>query len=57
MLLAPLYTVSMYEHTICLQVWRIGLMGYNSKPENVHLVLKAIEDALQHCREAVKPEQ
>ena len=28
------------------QVWRIGLMGYNSKPENVELVLKTLQKVL-----------
>ena len=29
------------------KVWRVGLMGYNARPANVHLVLKAFEDGLQ----------
>ncbi len=29
------------------QVWRIGLMGYNSRPENVKLLLSALKDALE----------
>ncbi len=28
------------------QVWRIGLMGYNSKPENVELILKTLQEVL-----------
>ncbi len=28
------------------QVWRIGLMGYNSKPENVELILKTLQKVL-----------
>ena len=28
------------------QVWRIGLMGYNSKPENVELVLQTLQKVL-----------
>jgi alanine-glyoxylate transaminase / serine-glyoxylate transaminase / serine-pyruvate transaminase len=29
------------------RVWRIGLMGYNSRPENVLLLLRAMERALE----------
>jgi alanine-glyoxylate transaminase / serine-glyoxylate transaminase / serine-pyruvate transaminase len=29
------------------RVWRIGLMGYNSRPENVLLLLRALERALE----------
>jgi alanine-glyoxylate transaminase/serine-glyoxylate transaminase/serine-pyruvate transaminase len=29
------------------KVWRIGLMGFNSRPENVSLLLTALKDALQ----------
>jgi alanine-glyoxylate transaminase/serine-glyoxylate transaminase/serine-pyruvate transaminase len=28
------------------KVWRIGLMGYNSRPENVKLLLSALKEAL-----------
>jgi aspartate aminotransferase-like enzyme len=28
-------------------VWRIGLMGYNSRAENVELLLRALEQTLQ----------
>ena len=28
------------------QVWRIGLMGYNSRPENVLLLLEALKQVL-----------
>ena len=28
------------------KVWRIGLMGYSSKEENVHKLLKALNDLL-----------
>ena len=28
------------------KVWRIGLMGYNSRPENVALLLKILPEAL-----------
>jgi alanine-glyoxylate transaminase / serine-glyoxylate transaminase / serine-pyruvate transaminase len=28
------------------KVWRIGIMGYNSRPENVKLLLSALKDAL-----------
>jgi alanine-glyoxylate transaminase/serine-glyoxylate transaminase/serine-pyruvate transaminase len=30
-----------------MQVWRVGLMGYNAKPANVELVLAAFEDGLK----------
>jgi alanine-glyoxylate transaminase/serine-glyoxylate transaminase/serine-pyruvate transaminase len=30
------------------KVWRIGLMGYNSRAENVLLLLAAMENALAH---------
>jgi len=29
------------------KVWRIGLMGYNSRPENVALLLSAMKKALE----------
>ena len=29
------------------KVWRIGLMGYNSRPENVLLLLDALEKVLK----------
>ena len=29
------------------KVWRIGLMGYNSRPENVTLLLAAMDKALK----------
>jgi alanine-glyoxylate transaminase/serine-glyoxylate transaminase/serine-pyruvate transaminase len=32
------------------QVWRIGLMGYNSRPENVNTVLSALETVLAGMR-------
>jgi len=32
------------------KVWRVGLMGYNSKKENVDIFLKALEDALKSCK-------
>ena len=28
------------------KIWRIGLMGYSSRPENIQLLLKALEDLL-----------
>jgi alanine-glyoxylate transaminase/serine-glyoxylate transaminase/serine-pyruvate transaminase len=28
------------------RVWRIGLMGYSSRPENIHLLLSALKDIL-----------
>jgi alanine-glyoxylate transaminase/serine-glyoxylate transaminase/serine-pyruvate transaminase len=28
------------------KVWRVGLMGYNSRPENVYLLLTALEEVL-----------
>ncbi|BFZ23570.1 hypothetical protein BsWGS_26612 [Bradybaena similaris] len=31
-------------------VWRIGIMGYNSKPENIRLTLKAFGEALDSVR-------
>ncbi len=31
------------------RVWRIGLMGYNSRPENVTLLLAALREALSAC--------
>ncbi|MFQ5585053.1 MAG: alanine--glyoxylate aminotransferase family protein, partial [Calditrichia bacterium] len=30
------------------KVWRVGLMGYNSRPENVLLLLSALKDALKN---------
>ena len=32
------------------KVWRIGLMGYNSRPENVYLLLTALERAVAAAR-------
>ncbi len=32
------------------RVWRIGLMGYNSRASNVMLLLKTLEDALRQAR-------
>lgn len=32
------------------KVWRVGLMGYNSRKENVILLLAAFEEALRHCK-------
>ena len=29
------------------KVWRVGLMGYNAKPEKVELVLSAFRDGLK----------
>ena len=34
------------------QVWRIGLMGYNSQPENVDLLLNLFETELPPFRAA-----
>ncbi|ASA55451.1 pyridoxal-phosphate-dependent aminotransferase family protein [Vibrio gazogenes] len=31
--------------------WRIGLMGYSARPENIALCLKALEDALTQSRQ------
>ena len=28
------------------KVWRVGMMGFNSRPENVRLLLAAMEDVL-----------
>src|SRR6185436_12393140 len=36
------------------KVFRIGLMGYGSTPENVLLLLEALESALQHAGFAVR---
>lgn len=33
------------------KVWRIGLMGHNCYPDNVRLVLKALEDGIKHARD------
>jgi alanine-glyoxylate transaminase/serine-glyoxylate transaminase/serine-pyruvate transaminase len=32
------------------KVWRIGLMGFNSRRENVLLLLSALEKALEYAR-------
>jgi len=32
------------------KAWRIGLMGYNSTPDNVHRFLSALKDALLKCK-------
>ncbi|XP_067659625.1 alanine--glyoxylate aminotransferase-like [Haliotis asinina] len=32
------------------KVWRVGVMGYNCTPDNVRLVLRALEEALKQCR-------
>jgi len=32
------------------KVWRVGLMGYNSRRENVALLLAALKDALASCK-------
>jgi alanine-glyoxylate transaminase / serine-glyoxylate transaminase / serine-pyruvate transaminase len=37
------------------KVWRIGLMGYNSQPENVDLLLNLFETELPAFRPAVAP--
>lgn len=29
------------------KVWRVGIMGYNAKPQNVALVLEAFRDGLR----------
>jgi len=34
------------------KVWRFGLMGYNSRRENVLLLLAALKDALQKCKKS-----
>jgi alanine-glyoxylate transaminase/serine-glyoxylate transaminase/serine-pyruvate transaminase len=31
------------------KIWRIGLMGYNSRAENVLLLLNALREALSNC--------
>ncbi|MDW6002045.1 pyridoxal-phosphate-dependent aminotransferase family protein [Vibrio mangrovi] len=33
--------------------WRIGLMGYSARTENIALCLKALEDALAQCQASV----
>lgn len=30
------------------KVWRVGLMGFNSRPETVLTLLKALEQVLNH---------
>lgn len=37
------------------KIWRIGLMGYGSRPQNVLLVLAALEKCLADCGAAVRP--
>ncbi|MCS6976677.1 MAG: alanine--glyoxylate aminotransferase family protein [Gemmatales bacterium] len=37
------------------KIWRIGLMGHGSRPQNVFLVLAALEKCLADCGAAVKP--
>ena len=37
------------------KVWRIGLMGYNSQPENVDRLLNLFETELPAFRAAVAP--
>lgn len=32
------------------KIWRVGLMGFNSRAENVYLLLTALREALQHAR-------
>lgn len=32
------------------KIWRIGLLGNNSTPENVHKALAAMKGGLEHCR-------
>lgn len=32
------------------KIWRIGMMGFNSRLENVTLVIAALKDALEHCK-------
>ena len=29
------------------KVWRVGIMGYNAKPQNIALVLEAFRDGLK----------
>jgi alanine-glyoxylate transaminase/serine-glyoxylate transaminase/serine-pyruvate transaminase len=29
------------------QIWRVGLMGFNCKPQNVEVVLAALKDGLK----------
>lgn len=37
------------------KIWRIGLMGHGSRPQNVFLVLAALEKCLADCGAAVRP--
>ena len=32
------------------KAWRIGLMGYNARPDNVAVVLRALREGLQEAR-------
>lgn len=32
------------------KVWRVGIMGYNCKPENVQMVLKVLKEALDNVQ-------
>lgn len=32
------------------KTWRIGIMGYNCRPENVQLVLRVLEEALESIK-------
>jgi len=32
------------------KVWRVGLMGFNSRKENALLLLAALEEALKHSK-------
>ncbi|XP_041377342.1 serine--pyruvate aminotransferase-like [Gigantopelta aegis] len=33
------------------KVWRIGIMGYNCTPDNVRLVLRALGEAVEQCKQ------
>lgn len=35
------------------KVWRIGLMGHNATPDNVRLLLRALKEGIDHCRNKV----
>jgi aspartate aminotransferase-like enzyme len=36
------------KRVISLQVWRVGIMGFNAQPRNIELLLAALKDALTH---------
>ena len=44
---APYVTHDVFLRLPFLQVWRVGLMGYNATPSTVELVLAAFRDGLR----------